>query len=289
MRKNRSSFTAEGMALVRAIESARPEDRRICYDPVARLLVPAISFTLSKLVIDSGIYSRMSKGALEFIIARERYIDDFLKACLSEGLDQVVILGAGFDTRAYRTVGIGKTRVFEVDHPNTQTVKLKRLMKAVNPLPVNVHFIPVDFDTQRLSERLPAGGYNVRGKSLFIWQGVTMYLTPEGVDSTLDFIANHSGPGSAVIFDYFHNEILHDMSRPEVRMLHRALRVTGEKAIFGIDEGRIEPFLAQRGFRDIRNVTAGDLKRLYFTGPNAGRALNTGVDIVSARVKKTGN
>ena len=89
--------------MVRAIEASRPEGKRICYDPVARALVSGIKVALSKLVIDSGIYDRFfapGGGAIGFITARERYIDDFLKTCLSEGLDQVVILGAGFDTRA---------------------------------------------------------------------------------------------------------------------------------------------------------------------------------------------
>ena len=90
------------MALVRAIESSRPEVKRICYDPIARSLIPGYKFFLSRLTIDSGLYGRFFPGAIEFITARERYIDDFLKACLGEGLDQVVILGAGFDTRAYR-------------------------------------------------------------------------------------------------------------------------------------------------------------------------------------------
>lgn len=271
------------MALVCAIEASRPEGERICYDPIARSLVNGISFTLSKLVIDSGIYERISRGAMEFITVRERYIDDYLKACLSEGLDQVVILGTGFDTRAYRIEGIEKTRVFEIDHPATQAFKLKRLKKVIDPLPGHVTFIPVDFNTQTLAGRLLASGsgYNEQGKTLFIWQGVIMYLTPEGVDSTLAFITNHSRPGSAVIFDYFNNETLRKMKTER-----RITQAVGERLIFGIDEGQIEPFLTRRGFRDIHNTTTEELKRLYFTGPNAGRVLSTGVAIVSARVNQ---
>jgi methyltransferase (TIGR00027 family) len=283
MRQKQSSSTAEGMALVRAIEASRPAGERICYDPIARSLINGIKFTVNKLFIDSGIYERIAPGAIAFITARERYFDDFLKACLSEGLDQVVILGAGFDTRAYRIPGIEKVRVFEIDHPATQDVKLKRLKKVIDPLPDYVTFVPVDFNTQTLGERLLASGYNERGKTLFIWQGVTMYLTPEGVNSTLAFIANHSGLGSAVIFDYFYNETLRDMKMKTVRWI---LRVIGERLIFGIDEGQVEPFLTERGFRDVRNVTPDDLKRLYFTGPNAGRVIPMGVAIASARVNK---
>ena len=284
MNKKQSSTTAEGMALMRAIESSRPEDVRICYDPIARSLIPGIKFTLSKLFINSGLYGRFAPGAIEFIIARERYIDDFLRTCLNEGLDQVVILGAGFDTRAYRISGIEKIRVFEVDHPATQAEKLKRLKKVIDPLPGYVIFVPVDFNTQTLAERLLAGSYNEQGKTLFIWQGVTMYLTPEGVDSTLAFIADHSGQGSTVIFDYFYNETLRDMRLKSTGWI---LRVIHEKLIFGINEGKIEPFLTQRGFRDVHNADAEELKRLYFTGPNAGRTPDKGVGIASARVNKT--
>ena len=287
MKKKQSSTTAEGMALIRAIEAAKPERLRICYDPYARALVPGISFTLSKLVIDSGIYNRIAKGGIEFITARERYIDDFLKTCLGEGLDQVVILGAGFDTRAYRIPGIEKTRVFEVDHPDTQEEKLKRLEKVIDRLPDHVAFVAVDFNTQTLGERLHSSGYSEQGKTLFIWQGVTVYLTAEGVDGTLAFIVGHSGPGSGVIFDYFYSETLRDKSRPEVRMMWRAARVTGEGYLFGIDQGQIEPFLTRRGFRDVHNVEGVDLERLYFTGPNAGRVVPTGVAIASARVNKS--
>jgi len=158
------------------------------------------------------------------------------------------------------------------------------LEKVIDPLPDHVTFVPVDFNTQTLGERLLANGYNEQGKTLFIWQDVTMYLTPEGIDSTLAFITNHSGPESAVIFDYFYNETLRNMKMKTTRRITRAI---GERLIFGIDEGHIEPFLVRRGFHDVRNVDAEELERLYFTGPNAGRVISTGAAIASARVNKS--
>jgi O-methyltransferase involved in polyketide biosynthesis len=118
---------------------------------------------------------------------------------------------------------------------------------------------------------------------------VTYFLTAQGVDRTLAFIADHSGPGSAVIFDYFYNEILRDPRRNDVKMMRRAARMTGEEYLFGIDRGQIEPFLTQRGFRDVRNVTIEDLKPIYFTGANARRVIPTGLAIASARVHKGGD
>ncbi len=284
MKKNQSSTTAEGIAVMRAIEAQRPENERICYDPYARAMVSSFLYCMAKLLVDIGYAERSGPGVMAFITARERYIDDFLKTSLQDGLDQVVILGAGLDTRAYRIPCIETTRVFEVDHPATQAVKRKRLKKVVDPLPDHVTFVPVDFNTQSLGEQLQAGGYIERFKTLFIWQGVTYYLTPQGVDGTLGLIANHSGPGSAVIFDYSDSAYLQDMQHGEVRRMRRAARVTGEKWVFGIPSGQIEPFLLQRGFRDIRNVNPADLKRLYFTGPNAGREIAAGYAIVSASI-----
>lgn len=100
MNDQQSSRSAAGVALMRAIEAQKPEAVRICYDPYARAFIPGFSFALLKPIINSSLYARLAQAAVEFVIVRERYIDDCLKAALSAGLDQVVILGAGFDTRA---------------------------------------------------------------------------------------------------------------------------------------------------------------------------------------------
>jgi methyltransferase (TIGR00027 family) len=287
MKQQQSSTTAEGMALTRAIESAKPADKRICYDPIARSLVSGFKYTLSKLAIDLGLYASAAPGAIEFIIARERYIDDYLSACLREGLDQVVILGAGFDTRPYRIPGIEKTKVFEIDYAATQAEKQKRLKKTLKRIPEYVTFIPTDFSYQTLEDVLLSTSYDKQGKTLFIWQGVTAHLTTGSVDSTLTFITKNTGPGSSVIFDYFYNETLRDATRPEVQNKNRTAKVTGEAYLFGIDKGKAAQFLTQRGFQDIHNVDAEDLQKRYFTGPNAGRVVAEGAAIVSARVNKT--
>jgi methyltransferase (TIGR00027 family) len=247
------------------------------------------AFALSKWVITSGLYEKMAPGAAAFIAVRERYIDDYLKTELDAGLGQVVILGAGFDTRAYRIAGIEKTRVFELDTPDTQEIKLDRIKKVINPLPAHVTFLPVDFNTQTLAECLQSSGYDEHLKTLFIWQGVTYFLTAEGVDNTLAFIASHSGPGSSVIFDYLYNEIFKDPNNSYAKSLRQAAKISGESYMFGIDRGQIDPFLVQRGFNDVLNVTLEDLKLRYFTGSNTGRVVPKDIAIALARVNKTSN
>jgi methyltransferase (TIGR00027 family) len=286
MANTKVSRSAEGVAGMRAIEMHKPEADRIVSDSYARALVPGgIMFTMSMWIIESGLYERMAPGAIGFIIGRERYIDDYLKARLSESLDQVVILGAGFDTRAYRIPGIERTRVFEIDQGATQSVKLERLKKVIDPLPAHVTFVPADLNTQQLGDVLESSGYNKQGKTLFIWQGVTYFLTPEGIDGTLAFIAEHSGMDSTVIFDYIYNEILHDTTQGYGKMLARAGKMSGEPYVFGIDKGQVGHFLAQRGFCEVIDMPLENLKSNYFTGPNAGRAIDTGhIAIASAKV-----
>jgi methyltransferase (TIGR00027 family) len=286
-KKQKTSGSAAGVAMMRAIETQKPEGSRICDDPYAHALIQGgFTYALLKWMIGSGLYDRLAPGAVSFVVGRERYIDDFLKSCLSEGLDQVVLLGAGYDTRAYRIPGIEKTHVFEIDQSATQEDKLKRLEKVIHPIPANVTFLPMDFNTQSLAERLKSAGYNEQDKTLFIWQGVTYFLTMAGVGNTLAFIASHSGPGSALIFDYFYNEILRDPHRKEVQAMRRTARAFGEDYTFGIDRGQVEPFLTQRGFREVTDMTMEALKPLYFIGPNANRAINNSIAIATARVDK---
>jgi methyltransferase (TIGR00027 family) len=286
MADTKASRSAEGVAGIRAVEMLKPEAERIVSDPYAKALVPGgILFSLSMWIIRSGLYERIAPGAIGYILGRERYIDDYLKTCLNQGLDQVVILGAGFDTRALRIPGIEKTRVFEIDQPATQAVKLERLKKIIDPLPAHITFVPADLNTRQLDEVLGSSGYDERGKTLFIWQGVIYFLKPEGVDSTLAFMAGHSGPGSAVVFDYIYNETLQDTTQGYGKALARAGKMSGEPYVFGIHRGQAGPFLTQRGFCDVIDTPLEDLKPKYFTGANATRTLVTGhIAIASAKV-----
>ncbi len=287
MGNGKVSRSAEGVATIRAIEAEKPEAQRIVSDLYADALVPrGVLFSISKWIISSGLYERIAPGAVGFIVGRERYIDDHLEARLAEGLDQVVILGAGFDTRALRIPGIERTRVLEVDQPATQRVKLERLRRVIDPLPAHVTFVAADLNTQPLGEVLLGAGYDERAKTLFVWQGVTYFLQPEGIDSTLAFIAGHSGSGSGVIFDYVHNEVLHDTTRGYGKKLARAGRISGEPYVFGIDKGQVATFLSQRGFGDVIDMPLERLKPRYFTGQNASRQVDTGhLAIASAAVR----
>ncbi len=284
MKRSQSSITAQGIAFARAKESEKPEGERICYDPYARLFVSRwLWFTMS---LFWGYASRRSPGVREYLATRTRFIDDHLSACIDEGIQQLVILGAGFDSRPYRFEQLkGQARVFEVDHPATQAVKLDKVKKIFGKLPEHVTYVAIDFNHQRLDERMAECGYDPRLKTLFIWEGVIFYLSRPAIDGTLEFIARHSLPGSSLIFDYIYTTAFSGGGkRTEVKSMQRYRGLTGEGLQFSIDEGAIQSFLEQRGFCEVKNADSLDWRRLYFTGVTASRPLAKGYAIATARV-----
>ena len=286
MRSKQSSLTAAGIAITRAIESEKPEDERICNDPFARYLVSGWLYAITAFFVRTGYAEWRGPGVMGYIVVRERYIDDVVREQLTNGLKQLVILGAGYDSRAYRFNGlIEHIKVFEVDHPATQADKLKKLDEILDELPPHVTYVPMDFKTQSLEKRLLESGFSSKLKTLFIWQGVSMYLTPEAVDATLRFVASHSAPGSAIIFDYLERQVLEGKERHvEVINMHRYRFMSGEELTYAIDPNKLKSFLMERGFRFVQNMNATELMQIYCTGKNSGRKIASGYGIALAFV-----
>jgi methyltransferase (TIGR00027 family) len=286
MRSHQSSLTAMGIAIARAVESEKPETERICYDPYARRFVPGWLYAPLAFFIRSGYTEWRGPGVGGFLVARERYIDDVLEEFLDRGLQQLVILGAGYDSRAYRFERLsGRVKVFEVDHPATQKDKMAKVRNIFGMIPAGVTYVAVDFNRQKLAERLPEAGFDRKRKTLCIWQGVTMYLTAEAVDSTLQFIVRNSAPGSAVVFDYVYRQTLEERRKHgEIHGMHRYRFMTGEGLTFGIDPERIGDFLKERGFYRVQNIDSEGLRRAYCTGKNSKRTIASGYGIAVAEV-----
>jgi methyltransferase (TIGR00027 family) len=169
MKEKQSSITAAGIAVARAVESEKNEGVRICFDPYAVKFLNPWFYRIMRLFIVTGYAERSGPGVEGFLVARCRYMDDMLQSCLKAGLKQLVILGAGYDSRAYRfeqlKIGI---KVFEVDHPATQKVKTVKVRKVLGELPPYVAYAGVDFERETLYERLLTFGYDEHLKTLFI-------------------------------------------------------------------------------------------------------------------------
>ena len=297
MKEGKASRSADGNAALRAVESVKPHDERVCYDPFAvdflggtfsliaknRCMIP--SQLLMRVVV--WYCERISPGGFGSIIAQTRHIDDYLMRCIHGGIKQLVILGAGYDSRAYRFDELkGKVKVFEVDNPATQRVKAEKVKKIFGFLPNHVIYVPIDFDKDKLDERLFESGYDRNLKTLFIWEGVTFYITAEAVDETLAFVAKNSGEGSSIIFNYIFQSVVDGTTKlEEAKKWRRQLERYGEPPTFGIEEGTTEEFLAERGFGQVKNMTAESLENTYFKGKNRGRKVMAFLPIVHATVK----
>ena len=136
-----------------------------------------------------------------FIALRARFAEDALRAAVARGVRQLVVLGAGLDTFAYRNELGERLHVFEVDHPATQAWKRQRLAEAEIPLPRTLTFAPVDFERETLADGLAAAGFNPAQQTFFTWLGVAPYLTEQAVFSTLEYIVGLRG-GAHVVFDF---------------------------------------------------------------------------------------
>jgi methyltransferase (TIGR00027 family) len=291
MQEHEPSRTAGTAAAPRALESRKPVDQRICYDPFAeKFLKPSFTLlgeTRVPKFLANWMYEQMLPGFFGFTVARARHIDEIVQTCVENGLEQLVILGAGYDSRAYRFEQLKEqARVFEVDHPATQQIKATKLQEILGSLPNHVVFVPIDFTQQTLSEQLFESGYEKERNTLFVWEGVTYYMMPEAVDVTLAFVVNNSGKGSSIVFDYTHPSVVEGVcARREAKMFLRGADSFGEPLCFGIAEGTIESFLMQRGFGQVNNVTDEWLKQHYFTGVNRKRTITPIFEIVHAIVQ----
>jgi methyltransferase (TIGR00027 family) len=261
MKRYQSSITAENNALLRAHESLRSRDDRICHDPYAVYFLP--DHILSSKNKAPLIQTRISDWETHFpgvgraIIARTRFMDDCLKEAIESGIRQLVILGAGYDTRAIRfeTLNNGIT-VFELDHPATQDVKMGRMRKYVKADVSHVRYLPIDFSKEVCDAKLFAGGYNRELKTFFIMEGISYYISKNALEQTLSFIARHSPANSGLVFDYFPPAVADGTTDlTEARALRAGLKQIGEEIVSGLAPGQMTEFMERRGFAMIQNIS----------------------------------
>jgi methyltransferase (TIGR00027 family) len=207
------------------------------------------------------------KGIFTHVLARTRAIDDTVLAALKEGARQVVILGAGYDSRAYRMQEqMQRTTVFEVDFPPTQELKKLRIRESLQGLPKNVVFVPIDFTKEDLQTVLRKAGFHADRKTVFVWEGVSFYLSEPDVTATLRFVANNSAPGSTIVFDYESERVITG-NHNDARLKEAITRLAkwGEPHIFGLPDGKTREFLKDRGLTVVSDLGAAELTRLYLT------------------------
>lgn len=274
MREGQPSRTAVQNALFRALEARRPASGRVADDPLAirfltpefRLLAGLARVPAARRLIEEFIDHRWPcvRGG---VIARTRLIDEKVMAELPR-VRQAVILGAGFDSRAYRLPPMRQVTVFEVDHPATQAAKRRVVRRGAGERAGQVRFVPVVFGTDDPAGKLAGSGFEPGAATLVLWEGVTNYLDPAAVDATFRFLATAVGPGSPVVFTYVDRGVIDGTARFEgAQTTLRAVRRVGEPFTFGLDPAEVAGYLAERGFRLEWDTAVSDAAaRLYPAG-----------------------
>ena len=255
MKEDKPSLTAALVAAVRALYTELPEPYDLAPDPAQIALVPAVlslparavratrSTPVGDLVVSlshAGLGSALL-GITHYVALRTRAIDDALREAIADGIGSLVLLGAGLDDRAGRLRELAAVRVFEVDHPDMQRTKRERLARAGRPSGDRL-FVPVDFERDRLESALPAAGLDVTARSFWIWEGVTVYLTPDAIDATLAAVSALSPAGSRIAITYSEPRV----AKPIFEWMARAV---GEPLRGSLERSEMKSRLEKAGFR----------------------------------------
>lgn len=255
MRPSRPSRTAQAVCLFRAVEHARAPRHRIVDDPLATAFLPwplrALAQTWS-LAPPSSII-----GLATYVLARHAFIDEAIKG--HPEAQQVVLLGAGYDSRAWRLRDhLGTKVVWEVDHPATARAKARRA-RDLTPVPRRV--VTVDFQHQSLHQRLLDEGFDASLPTFWVWEGVSMYLTRQAVEDTLSVVRSLSAPGSRLAMDVWHYLDAPDIRSTLRRSSASMLAVFSEPITFGVHPSDASGFFAANGFDAVQVATADALMR----------------------------
>jgi methyltransferase (TIGR00027 family) len=294
----KTSYTAEVVCALRSIGALDPDPKTRNPDHMAKFFVnPALKTRFPGVGLDfedaKFAMDRMNTGVYYYVNARTLHMDALLTMALEAGFRQVVILGAGFDSRAYRFHDAHPdVRFFEIDLPATSRDKQQRVEKILGHRPAWVTYVSIDFNTQTLDEVLGKAGFETEQKTFYVWEGVTYFISEVGVDSTLRFIAENSAPGSQVVFDYMLEDVVQglDYSVYGARRTVYFVALRGEPYVFGIAPRKLEDFVNLRGLALLSDLGPNDLTRRYLIHSNgtvSGKIAEF-VRIVHAEVPKDG-
>jgi methyltransferase (TIGR00027 family) len=281
----RPSLTAEAVTMARAVEHLKPPAERVVDDPWAHLfLSTAARRTIAAWSgsVTGRVLRRLGATGTTYVPLRHRFIDDHLTAALDAGVAQVVLLGAGYDTRAYRFADqLDGRPVFEVDLAPISRAKAATIAKHQEQFPdANVVRVEIDFESQALDDVLAGAGFTVGGASFFIWEGVPMYLTRAAVTATLDAVHELSADGSQIAHDMWY---LVDDPGPlgtARRSAPSALSLIGEPVTFGVHPEDYDHLLRRHGFRIVDLALASELQARYAPGSRA--ALDDSLYVLTA-------
>ena len=268
--------TAQGVAKQRLIETIAGPEKSVINDPYADKFV--IGSGVIKLMghrLNVWLTSKLAPGFHEHLISRTRFIDDLIEKSAKEGVQQYVILGAGYDSRANRLNLPPSLKIFEVDQPEVSDIKLSKLPKDLPNLE-NITYVNVDFSYQSLSEQLLTAGFDQTKSTIFTLEGVSQYITKEAVSSTIQELSLITKDARSIFFMSYVDELLkkdpaacfgkgYPNPSKKANLIQTLSAKVGEPWISFYRDEEVESILAENGYAIKENVTLEDLNSLYFS------------------------
>jgi methyltransferase (TIGR00027 family) len=269
MVRGQPSQTAEAVCWMRASEQRHRPANRIVDDPYAKLFLgPMLRAALATWEASGrlgDLADRFAPGLVTWVLCRHRYIDDCLLGALAGDTEQVVVLGAGYDMRAYRFARELEDRpVFEVDYPATSERKARIVARHRSELPAaDVRIVEMDFQVNSLRDRLHEAGLREGARTFFVWEGVAMYLSRDAVKNTLTELREISAAGSKIALDLWRLPEGADPLSAAARLSANALDLIGEPVTFAIHPEDAGPFLQRLGYRVVEIAESPTLEQRY--------------------------
>jgi len=248
---------ARWSAGAKAFEDLLPQDQRVIHDPLARYYAGAPGMRMVKMMHLINPHIRKA------IALRARYFDDHSRRCVKDGYDQIVLLGAGYDSRYIRLEEFRRAAVFELDLNSTQVIKKSLTRRLYGRLPANVRYVAIDFSQDSVTEKLLASGFQTHRKTLFIWEGVTLFLNQDIIEQTLGQLAELAAE-SRIIFDFVPPELIDDQTDYQGnRQLLTLCADIREPLTFGFQPDRMPGVLKGLGYEGIKIISLAQANMIY--------------------------
>lgn len=268
MEKKAAKTTWSPMVQV-ALEQWAPKEQRVICDAVAYQLLPAPFKAFVKVCrIDLirktllNLVNRKAPGIHGGILCRKRFIAETLIAALNEEIQSVIILGAGFDSLAYRLTELESRQVYEVDLPQVIQSKETQLQRLFGRIPAHVRLIPLDFDNQDLAEALREAGYSGTEPTFFVWEGVTQYISEAAVRNVFAFF-RQAPTGSQLVFTYIRKDFIEGRQKYGLNLVYDQTVVKSQLWQFGFDPASVGAFLSEYAWKEVEQVGNAEYQARY--------------------------
>ena len=270
MSKNKSGQTAFGASMARLIEQYQPENTRLFNDSMVKHFLPVYIVVMMKFKYFRNLmvhmYDDKIKGIFGGFVCRTKYIDEKIKENINTigcTIEQVLILGSGMDTRAYRINELTDKKTFEIDLEHIQMFKKRKIKKCFGNIPENVVFIAIDFNKDDLYQTLLKSGFDFTKRTFLIWEGVTQYLEKEAVEKIFEFTSNLASD-SILVFTYILENVINRKSDiPGAKDWVNSFNKNGISLGFGINPGNIEETMEKYKLKVLEDVGSDYYKKVY--------------------------